>query len=139
LSFFTQCSQCSNMCLNTCSNTNCFCSHHVEHGKVLLDLFGGFNLFVVNEAIELENVHLTHRTCSLFKEPLVNTAFVELMFTWQDPYNISHSVVFDANCKQKQWMVYIIYFLLYQDWKSRGNTFPMWDIHFSLTKKPEDL
>jgi hypothetical protein len=26
-----------------------------------------------------------------------------------------------------------IYFLLYQDWKSRANTFPMREIHFSLT------
>jgi hypothetical protein len=27
-----------------------------------------------------------------------------------------------------------IYFLLYQDWKSRANTFPMREIHFSLTR-----
>jgi hypothetical protein len=27
-----------------------------------------------------------------------------------------------------------IYFVLYQDWKSRANTFPMREIHFSLTR-----
>jgi hypothetical protein len=27
-----------------------------------------------------------------------------------------------------------IYFLLYQDWKSRANTFPFWEIHFSLAQ-----
>jgi hypothetical protein len=46
-----------------------------------------------------------------------------------------NGLIYTVDTSDPNWHRYEnIYFLLYQDWKSRANTFPIREIHFSLSR-----